>query len=886
MSARSRQAERVAQAFAAHRSGQLAEAERLYLDALRAEPQHFDALHMLGALRVQRGDCERAADALSRACRLRPEHARAHFNLGVAELKRGRAAAALEAFDRAHALDARHAPTLHSRGNALAQLGRDAEALGSYERSLALAANAAAVWQDRARVALRVGQYTLAAESAERALALVPGLLEPLEIRATALAQLGRIAEATEAAAAAVAAWRSRRQPADAADPRSLAQEAFEEGNLLAAMRRFEEAGERFRAARALAPDFLEAEVNEASVLAEAGDNEEAARRYRAALERDPASLPALLNLARLLLGEGQPAPALALVERALAIAPDSIEALGSRAFAHVQMQAPDQALAECNALLERDPLRSETFNVRGLAQLALGESERARRDFERAIELAPNSPLALLNHGLVCRKLGQFREAQASLERGVRADPRMGFLRAELIHTEQIVCDWRRYDAHRVELAGLQRAGTTQLTTYSLIAALDDPALQRDCARSWSASSLRTAGPPLWCGERYDDDRIRVAYLSADFMNHATTVLIAGLFEAHDRERFETIGVSFSMDDDTDLQHRVRAGFDRFIDVRRDSDRAVAQRLRELEVDIAVDLKGHTAEARLGIFAHRPAPVQVTYLGYPGTTGAPFIDYLIADEFVIPAAEREWYDEHVVSLPDSYQVNDRKRPMPGAPPTRETVGLPDGAFVFCSFNNNYKITPQVFDAWMRLLGAVPGSVLWLLEDNAVAAENLRREAEARGIAPGRLVFAPRRPLPEHLARLGLADLFLDTLPCNAHTTASDALWAALPVLTCAGRSFPARVAGSLLRAAGLGELVTHSLDEYEALALALARDRERLGRARKHLEAERGRLALFDTVRFTRALESAYERMVERALAGRAPVDFSLDAASPPGPG
>ncbi|HKU45624.1 MAG TPA: hypothetical protein VJQ58_01995, partial [Burkholderiales bacterium] len=376
---------------------------------------------------------------------------------------------------------------------------------------------------------------------------------------------------------------------------------------------------------------------------------------------------------------------------------------------------------------------------------------------------------------------------------------------------------------------------------------------------------SVKNSFPPRKAG------KLRVAYVSADYHEHATAVLTAGLFEQHDRAQLEVIGVSCGPDDGSAMRKRLVQAFDRFADVQKTSDAEAVRILRELNVDIAVDLKGHTRGARLKVFAQRPAPLQVSYLGYPGTLGAPFIDYVIADRVVIPEGEERFYSEAVVALPGSYQVNDAKRPIAERTPSRAAMGLPEDAFVFCCFNNNFKITAEVFDAWMRLLKNVPGSVLWLLEDNRESRRNLEQAAAARGVEPARLVFAARMSHWDHLARHRLADLFLDTLPYNAHTTASDALWAGLPLVTCAGTTFAGRVGASLLQAVGLPELVTRNLVEYEALALRLTN--------RTELNAVRGKLArnrltepLFDTARFTRNLESAYRRMWEMHERGEAP--------------
>jgi predicted O-linked N-acetylglucosamine transferase (SPINDLY family) len=326
-------------------------------------------------------------------------------------------------------------------------------------------------------------------------------------------------------------------------------------------------------------------------------------------------------------------------------------------------------------------------------------------------------------------------------------------------------------------------------------------------------------------------------------------------------------------------MRRRLAQGFDRFVDVLRLSNAGAAGAVRELEADIAIDLQGHTTGSRPGILAHRPAPVQVGYLGYPGTSGADFIDYVIADAFVVPAEQQRFFSEQIVYLPDCFQVNDHQGVSPASAPTRAAEGLPEIGFVFCCFNNSYKLNPGMFDIWMRLLREVPGSVLWLREESAMAGRNLRNEARARAVDPARIVFARRLPaLEDHLARHCLADLFLDTLPYNAHTTASDALAAGLPLLTCAGSAYAGRVAGSLLRAIGLPELITGSLKDYEALALKLARDSRLLGELRSRLERNLVASPLFDTDRFRRHIEAAYTKMWEISERGEPPQAFAVD--------
>jgi predicted O-linked N-acetylglucosamine transferase (SPINDLY family) len=381
-----------------------------------------------------------------------------------------------------------------------------------------------------------------------------------------------------------------------------------------------------------------------------------------------------------------------------------------------------------------------------------------------------------------------------------------------------------------------------------------------------------------IWCSSKYPNNpslgsipkltrrsKIRIGYFSADFHNHATTYLMAELFERHDKDKFELIAFSFGPNIKDEMRQRVINAFDQFINVTAMSDKAIAQLSRELGIDIAIDLKGLTTDARLGIFSYKAAPIQVSYLGYPGTLSVDYIDYLIADKILVPRGSQKYYSEKIIYLPYSYQVNDRQRVIAPTQFTKQELCLPQESFVFCCFNNNYKITPDVFDTWVRILKAVDGSVLWLLADNPLAAMNLKKEAVQRGLDPNRLVFADRMDLTEHLARHKVADLFLDTLPYNAHTTASDALWAGLPVLTCLGESFSSRVAASLLNAIELPELVTETQTDYEELAIELAKNPAKLKDIKEKLSRNRLNSPLFDTTLFTRNIEAAYTHMYER---------------------
>lgn len=559
---------------------------------------------------------------------------------------------------------------------------------------------------------------------------------------------------------------------------------------------------------------------------------------------------------------------AVQVLEREVQAYPDLINARTALGVALVQLSRREEALPVFLEAARLDPGSAEAHTNAGNVLAELGRHEEALAHLRQAVCAQPGLADLHFNLGVALQRLKRHEEAAQSLQAALAIAPRMPYALGHRVWNELASCRWAALEDEVAELRRQVRNEGIPAAPFTLVGATDDAQAQRRCAELHVRASL-TAPPPLWRGEPYRHARIRVAYLSADFCEHATAYLAAGLFERHDRSAFETVAVSYGPDDGSPMRARLTRAFDRFVDVRTLDDARVARLLREMEIDIAVDLKGHTTDARFGILAHRPAPVQVAYLGYPGTCGAGFIDYVLADRFVLPEAEQRHWTEKVVYLPDCYQVNDATRAISERVPGRAAAGLPEAGFVFCCFNNSYKVRAPLFEVWMRLLRELRGSVLWLLEDNAPARRNLEREARARGVDPARLVFGPRLPHAEHLARHRLADLFLDTLPCNAHTGASDALWAGLPLLTCAGGTFAGRVAGSLLHAAGLPELVTRSLIDYEALALQLARDPRRLAELRQRLALARGTAPLFDTDRFRRHLEAAYREMLRARAPG-----------------
>ena len=640
-------------------------------------------------------------------------------------------------------------------------------------------------------------------------------------------------------------------------------------------------------------PGSPEAYNNLANARADLGQEEAARFCLSRALRLRPAYFEASLTLARLTLRTGDIAKAAEHFTRAAETAPSPawrFSCLGQALRAQDKSAEASDDFARAAAAeptlpgvymnwgeaLEASARLSEALAVyrQGLGQSSSIASclegiirilrrtfrlEEAATSLKTAVCLYPASQSALLNLAATLFEIRRLDQAQRwfSAARVLNPEDQIAFMGA--FNTALFSCDWDGWEPLREEALSRMRTGSSSFQPFTMLAASGDPAEQLLAARAYSAHIFQDRPTPLWSPEAvYRHGRLRVGYLSADFHTHATAYLIAQLIEIHDRRRFEIIGFSYGPDDGSPMRRRLVEAFDRFHDVQFRSDGEIAGLIRENEIDLLIDLKGYTQFARAGILAHRPAPVQVNYLGYPGTLGSPFHDYLIADEVVIPPEDDRWYTETVIRLAGAYQVNDGKRAISSTAPTRQAEGLPEDAFVFCCFNNNWKIGRGIFDLWMDLLRDLPGSVLWLIHDNHIAAASLRTAARRRGIDPARLIFSPRIPLSGHLARHRLADLFLDTLPYGAHTTASDAIFAGLPILTCAGKSFAGRVTASLLTAIGLPELITPSLESYAATARMLAASPDRLQEIGTRLRSAPGRQTLFDTTRFVRGYEEA----------------------------
>jgi len=596
--------------------------------------------------------------------------------------------------------------------------------------------------------------------------------------------------------------------------------------------------------------------------LHRAGRLDQAEVAYRQVLRADAGNFPALHMLGYLKAQQGRYDDAITLLNKALKKNPGDATALGHYAHALMAAQRLGEALAAFDRVLAGQPNNFEALYNRGVILSQMQRPVEAIQALDRALALQPNIALLHFNRGVVLGELQRHREALESYDRAVALDPASAPALSNRVMAALNLCDWDR-------VAQMTQDGSILFAPpLTLLGVSGDKPLQLSRATAIAREMAPRPVRPLWTGESYRHDRIRIAYLSADMREHAVAFQLAPVIEHHDRARFQVIGISTGLSDDSAIRARLVEGFDRFHDFAALNSDEIARRLREMEIDIAIDLGGHTGFSRLQIFAHRFAPVQASWLGYAGTTGAPFIDYLIADSVVAPFAHQPFYSEQLVHLPGGFFPAALDRPA-GSAPSRAEAGLPPDGFVFCCFNTAWKITRPVFDVWMRLLAAVPGSVLWLKRPAPDTRANLEREATARGIDPARLVYADDAPLEVHLARQALADLFLDTLPYNAHATAADGQRPGLPVLTCAGDAFAGRVAASLLQAAGLDELVTENLADYEARALELAQDPMQLQTLKDRLAGT----PLFDTARFTQGLEAAYVTMSER----RTPKSFSV---------
>ena len=629
-----------------------------------------------------------------------------------------------------------------------------------------------------------------------------------------------------------------------------------------------------YEKAIAVNPDHAEAHNNLGVTLKELGQLDAAVKFYEKAIALKPDYTEAHSNLGNAFKELGQLDDAVESYKKALAINPDYVEAHNNLGVTLKELGQLDEAVKCFENVLAKKPDYAEAHNNLGLTLQELGQLDEAVKNYEKALAIKPDYADAYANRGNVLKDLERLDEALASYESAIalNPDPELAFILGDIYFTKMDLCIWDNLENHLNQLTKKINNNIKVLKPFPMLVMIDDPEIQRKTAEIYANELFPQSHVLPKIGLYPKHKKIRIGYFSADFRNHAVAYLAAELYELHDRERFEIYAFSYGPDTKDEMNLRIKVGVDHFHDVRTMSDIDVVMLARSVELDIAVDLGGFTSNCRTNIFAEGSAPVQVNFLGYPGTMGANYMDYLIADCTLIPEEKQHNYSEKIVYMPNNYQVNVSKRSVSETPLLRHEFGLPNTGFVFSCFNNSFKITPSTFTVWMRILKAVRGSVLWLFENNKNAAKNLIKEAIKFGINGDRLVFATHMPVEEHLNRIKQADLFIDTLPYNAHTTTSDALRMGVPVLTCIGNSFASRVAASLLNAVNLPELITTTQDQYESLAIELATNPEKLKIIKDKLVNNLPTAPLYDTPLFTKHLESAYLTMYDRYQNGLDP--------------
>ena len=762
---------------------------------------------------LQQGQLDLARSLCEDIVRTAPRHAMAWDLLGSIAMDRGDLPRAVEAWDRCLQSQPNQAATWTNLGVALRSLGRPEDAVRCYDRALALQPDLPEALSNRANALLDVGRHQEALASCERALRARPQYPEALNNRGNVLRQMGRAEQAIVS----------------------------------------------FEQALKLRPAFAAAHGNRASALLDCARPEEALQACGAALGIDPNYAEAHNTRSAALARLARVEEALASVEGALHLQPRYPAALVNRGNILLQLGRFEEALASIDRAIEMRPYDPAARHSRAGALRHAGRAVEALESYGLALELKPDLVAAINDRATLLAELGRYEEAAAAFAKVIALAPDHELAAGHLLHCRLRLCDWTDYRASVTSLLASVERELPAVAPLWCLALTDSASLQLACARVFARREVPPGVVPLPAVAPRRSGRLRIGYLSSDFREHPVARLLVGVIEQHDRARFEVIGIALSEPDRSDLGRRVAAAFDRFEDASRLTDAEIAELIRRLEVDLLIDLNGWTQGMRPGVLARRPAAVQASYLGYPGTSGAGYIDYLIADAFVIPQAAAQRYSERLMVLPGVFQASDDRFAAMRVP-TRTEAGLPDSGLILGSFNHTGKVTPQLFDVWAALLRATPDSVLWMVADDSAARRNLRKEADGRGIELDRLVFAPRVSYSEHIARLPLVDLALDTFPFNGGSTTSDILRAGTPVLTCAGEAFASRMTGSLLHALGLAELITANLEDYESTGRNLLERPEELRALRSRLEMNLEATDTFHAREKSRALETAFQ--------------------------
>lgn len=831
-------------------------------DTAPADGQEVEALLARAFARIEAGDAGAAAGPCMQVLAARPDHFEARYLLGLIERARGRHGEAIGIFRKLLQENPASFPVCFNLGGACLSLGLFKEAAASFGHAARLNPAVAEAHLNQGNALYATGLVADALACYDRAVASNPDLYVAHLNRGIALERMKAHEEAAASFRKAVSL--------NAGDPNAH----FNLGCAYSSLHRHAEALAAYDQALALNPAFAAAHLNRGNILQQLERLEEAAASYRQAFSISPAETGAHYGYGLMLLKLGQADRAEASFARAIKLSAGHADAHFGLGLALLEQSRAAEAKASFERVISLNPNHVEAHFYRGNACNLLRRYDDARSSYGRATSLKPDHVEALFYRGRVELKMRKYAEAIDAFTKVRELAPDHPYALGNLLHARMLVCDWSGFDDLCLGLAQALADGRKAMEPFGYQSVAASEADLRRCAEIYTGTECPPREPlPLANARpRQRAERITIGYLCGEFREQATAMLLCGVFERHDKTRFRVVGFDSGWNDGSDYRKRIEASFEAMRDISRLGDLDAARLIQRENVDILVNLNGFFGQARPGVFAYRPAPVQVNYLGFPGTTGAAYMDYILADRVVLPDASRGCYTEKVVRLPHCYQPNDGKRRISPREFGRRELGLPDDGFVYCCFNNTYKITPSRFDSWMDILRRVPGSVLWLLDDSPLATSNLRKEADRRGVDPQRLVFSKRMRAAEHLARHRAADLFLDTLPYNAHTTASDALWAGLPVLTQTGTTFPGRVASSLLLGLGLPELVTADRAAYEELAVALAQDRARLRDIRDTLAVNRDRQPLFDTAASARGIEKAFVMMQERRERGLPP--------------
>ena len=802
----------------------------------------------------KKGLLDEALSSFNQAISLKPMYSEAHFNKGVLLKQLGQISESLAFFDKAIAINPKFSEAYCNRGIALEKLGRLEESLNSYNKAIDINQNLKEAYSNRGIVLEKMGKLDESLLSYDEAITLDAAYSDAYANRGNTLISLGRLEEAVSSFNRAISL-----NPNNHETYSNL-------GLTLANLERLDDALMSYDSAISLNPKCSKTYSNRGILLHKLGRLDDALISYDKALDIDSEYAEALSNRGITLDKLGRFEEAIISFDRAIKLKPDYPKAYSNRGLSLASLHRLDDAVIDYDRAISIDSEYAEAYSNRGIALQSLRKFDEALESYYKAISLNPVFSQAYYNLGIALEANKKLDEALANYEKAINLSLDFSFLQGAIFYIKMFMGDWRDFDNQKIVMLQKIRANKKVSQPFSMLS-LDDCPLEHKLSAQIFSKEKYPAQNSLGNIQKYcKQKKIRIGYFSADFRNHAVSYLTSELFERHNKEKFDLFAFSFNPENDDAITTRLKKSFHQFIDVRNLSDLKVAETARDLQIDIAIDLGGYTTHSRTGIFAYRAAPIQVNWLGYPGTMGVDYIDYIIADKTIIPETHQHFYTEKVVVLPDTYMVDDSFRVVSSRVFTRQECNLPDDAFVFCCFNNGYKINPQVLDSWSKILVTVENSVFWISENNKYFRANIANEFRNRGVDASRIIFANRVDLMgDHLARYGLADLFLDTHPYNAHTTAVDSLKASLPVLTLIGQSFASRVASSLLSAIGLPELVTHTREEYEALAIELAKNPQKLLDIKSKLAHNYLSAPLFNTPLFTKNIEAAYMQMMER---------------------